>query len=269
MQTLKQKIINTNRYVSRYSLGFFSRFWNLVFILSNNSLRFKVSENDTCLYISDSEDELYISQKERAWFYFKSINNRFDTLGRMYFFEKIVFENNDIIIDCGANIGEIYNSIKLFNHNNFYYYGFEPVASEFKLVQLNTVNQITSPLALFSKNESKKLYTYTAGADSTLIQDNRYKEDGYVDCVRLDSILELKGKKIKLLKLEAEGAELEVLIGCEDILMNIEYISADLGFELDQGTRSNEAEVTEFLLSHNFTKIASNLRHVNLFKINN
>ena len=86
--------------------------------------------------------------------------------------------------------------------------------------------------------------------------------------MRLDSILELKGKKIKLLKLEAEGAELEVLIGCENILMNIEYISADLGFELDQGTRSNEAEVTEFLLSHNFTKIASNPRHINLFKIN-
>jgi FkbM family methyltransferase len=269
MQKLKQKIINTNRYVSRYSLNFFSRFWNFVFILTNNSLRFKVSRNDTCLFISDTEHELYISQKERAWFYFKSINNRLESLGRMYFFDKIVFNNNDIIIDCGANIGEIYKSIKLFNNNNFYYYGFEPVLSEFKLVQLNTVNQISSPLALFSKNEFKKLYTYTAGADSTLIPDDRYKEDGDVECVRLDSISELKGKKIKLLKLEAEGAELDVLIGCRNILKNIEYISADLGFELDQGTRSNEAEVTEFLLSHNFTKLDSNLRHINLFKINN
>ena len=63
MQTLKQKIINTNRYVSRYSLGFFSRFWNLVFILSNNSLRFKVSENDTC-FISQIVKMNYIYLKK-------------------------------------------------------------------------------------------------------------------------------------------------------------------------------------------------------------
>jgi len=266
MQKFKQIVININRYVSRYSLEKFSQFWNLIFILTNNSLRFKVNEDHTYLFITDNEHELYISQKERSWFYFISIKNRFKSLGEMYFFDKVQFGNNDIIIDCGANIGEIYNTLKLFTDNNFYYYGFEPVQSEFELVQLNTINQISRPLALYDKNEFKKLYTYTAGADSTLLQDDRYHDGGLVECIRLDSLDELAGKKIKLLKLEAEGAEMEVLIGSDNILENIEYISADVGFELNQGKESNEAEVIEYLLAKNFIKVASNARHVNLFK---
>jgi FkbM family methyltransferase len=187
----------------------------------------------------------------------------------MYFFDKIIFGNDDIIVDCGANIGEIYNSIKLFNNNNFYYYGFEPVQSEFELVQLNTINQILRPLALFDKNGHTRLYVHKAGADSTLLPDGRYDDGGMIESIRLDSLKQLNGKKIKLLKLEAEGAELEVLIGCGDILRNIEYISADIGFELDQGKRSNQAEVTEYLVKNNFYKASSNSRYVSLFKNNN
>ena len=90
-----------------------------------------------------------------------------------------------------------------------------------------------------------------------------------IEYIRLDSLKQLNGKKIKLLKLEAEGAELEVLIGCGDILQNIEYISADIGFELDQGKRSNQAEVTEYLVENNFNKVSSNSRCVTLFKNKN
>ena len=155
----------------------------------------------------------------------------------MYFLEMINFENNDVIVDCGANIGEFYNSIKHFNNKKFLYFGFEPVKSEFNLLKINTGNIIDRPIALFSKNELKKIYIHREGADSTLIKDSRYNEYDYVECLRLDNIEDLKNKSIKLMKLEAEGAELEVLLGCGDILKNIEYISADLGFELEQGIR--------------------------------
>ena len=187
----------------------------------------------------------------------------------MYFLDRISFSENDTIIDCGANIGEIYKSIKLFNNKSFFYYGFEPVQSEFEIVQRNTINQISRPIALFDKNEYKKIYLHIAGADSTLLQDDRYHEGNLVECIRLDSLSNLHSKKIKLLKLEAEGAELQVLRGCGDILQNIEFISADIGFELEQGTKSNEVEVSEYLIENNFHKVASNSRHVNLFKNKN
>ena len=55
-------------------------------------------------------------------------------------------------------------------------------------------------------------------------------------------------------------------MGCGNILKNIEYISADIGYELDQGTKSNEKEVTEFLLQNNFRHLDINDRRVNLFR---
>lgn len=269
MKYIKKLIIYTNKYVSRNRTINYSRFWNFIFIVTNNPVRINPTENENKILITDNEHSIYISQKIRAWFYFKSINNRFESLSKMYFFDKIIFGDDDIIIDCGANIGEIYHSVKSINSNNFYYYGFEPVPSEFELVQLNTINQISRPLALFDKNEQRRLYVHKAGADSTLLQDDRYEDGGMIECIRLDSLSQLNGKKIKLLKLEAEGAELEVLIGCGEILPNIEYISADIGFELDQGRKSNHEEVTAYLEKNNFYKVSFNSRYINLFKNKN
>lgn len=265
MKYINQFVFEVNKKTSRLSLKNFCSFWNLVFILSFKSLRFKALEDDNIL-VEDAENKIFISQKLRAYFYFKSIKNRFISLGKMYFLETINFENNDVIVDCGANIGEVYNSIKQFNNKNFLYFGFEPVKSEFNLLKINTENIIDRPIALFSKSEFKKIYIHREGADSTIIKDPRYNEYDYVECLRLDNVEDLKNKSIKLLKLEAEGAELEVLLGCGDILKNIEYISADLGFELEQGTKSNEKEVTEYLLKNNFYKLTKNSRYINLFK---
>ena len=265
MNYIKTFLFELNKYTSRFNLYNYCRFWNFIFLLSFKSLRFNPLKDNNIL-IRDSDNEILISQKLRGYFYFKSINNRFESLGKMYFFDIINFGKDDIIVDCGANIGEIYNSIKLFSNNKFYYFGFEPVKSEFELLKLNTVNNIEKPLALYSKSEYKKLYIHKEGADSTLIQDTRYPENDNVQCLRLDDIKTFENKSIKLLKLEAEGAELEVLHGCGEFLKNIEFISADLGFELEQGTKSNEKEVTDFLLNNNFYKIASNSRHIVLFK---
>ena len=264
MQNIKKIFFELNKITSKLSLRNYCKFWNLVFILSLKSLRFTGIENQKIL-VSDNKSEIFISQKLRGYFYFKSIRNRFESLGNMYFFGMINFEKDDIIIDCGANIGEIYNSVKLFSKNEFNYYGFEPVKSEYDLLKLNSVNNIERPLALFNKSENLKLYVHKEGADSTLIEDSRYSEFDNVESIRLDDIKALENKKIKLLKLEAEGAELEVLLGCGDLLKNVQFISADLGFELDQGTKSNEKEVTDYLLKNKFSKLASNSRHINLF----
>ena len=268
MTFLKNKIINLNRYTAlNFSTKTYTRFWNLIFSIINNPVRFRALEDDN-IFIEDREYKLFISQKLRAWFYFKSIKNRFETLGKMYFFDKIEFSKDNIIVDCGSNIGEIYYSLKIFNKNIFEYHSFEPVESEFKLLQMNTVNKIKTPIALFDKNETRELFIHKEGADSTLLKDPRYGESKNVDCRRLDSIKGLNNKNIKLLKLEAEGAELQVLVGCGSMLNNIEYISADLGFELEQGTKSNQKEVVEFLIENNFHLIDSNNRSVNLFRNN-
>ena len=75
--------------------------------------------------------------------HFKSLKNRFESLGRMYFLDRIDCKNN-IIVDCGSNIGEFYHSLKLFN-KNFEYYDFEPVESEFKILEIIPLTRLKNP----------------------------------------------------------------------------------------------------------------------------
>jgi len=72
-----------------------------------------------------------------------------------------------------------------------------------------------------------------------------------------------------LLKLEAEGGEPEVLMGCIEILQNIDYISADLGFERGVSEENTFPEVINFLLYNGFNvvkAIAPSGRNTVLFK---
>ena len=70
MKYIKKSIIQLNKYVSSLSINNFSRFWNLVFIITNNPLRLNLTENGESILITDNEQSIYISQKIRAWFYF-------------------------------------------------------------------------------------------------------------------------------------------------------------------------------------------------------
>jgi hypothetical protein len=86
MKKFKNNIINLNRYTAlNFSTKTFTRFWNIIFFITRNQVRFKAIENNNIL-VKDNTYKLIISQKLRAWFYFKSLENRFESLGKMYFF---------------------------------------------------------------------------------------------------------------------------------------------------------------------------------------
>ena len=92
-------------------------------------------------------------------------------------------------------------------------------------------------------------YINSHEADSSLIKPSKYNEVTSVKAIPLESIITTK---VKLLKLEAEGAEPEVIIGAGKKLELIEFISADLGFERGLESASTFIEVTNYLLKNNF-----------------
>ena len=95
MEYYKNKIINLNKYAAlNFSTKTFTRFWNLIFFITRNQVRFKETE-DNNIIVQDKKYKLIISQKLRAWFYFKSLKNRFESLGKMYHFDKIEFSKNE------------------------------------------------------------------------------------------------------------------------------------------------------------------------------
>ena len=66
--------------------------------------------------------------------------------------------------------------------------------------------------------------------------------------VPVDRLESYVSSKIKLLKLEAEGAEPEILEGLGEKLNLVEYISADLGYERGVHCESTLVPVTNYLL---------------------
>ena len=97
-----------------------------------------------------------------------------------------------------------------------------------------------------------------------MIKPNKYFSKVSVEAITLESII---SSKVKLLKLEAEGAEPEVLLGAGQKLKYIEFISADLGFERGSSKESTFIEVTNYLLQNNFALLEfSDARRCALFK---
>ncbi len=237
----------------KYLFNFYIR----VMTKDDFNLRCELSNN---LYkFNDSTGEIYLTQPKRSAYLLGSIEHRVNKLFEEYMLDQINFEDNDIVVDCGANIGELYLSIKKKVNNSFNYFGFEPSEKDFKALKLNTKNLVKSNYALFDRNEIKVIYLNEENADSSLsLIDNATSEDE-IQTVRLDKIKELENKKIKLLKLEAEGDELNVLKGAKNILINTKFISADLGFEKYDTDNENYisplAPVTKYLNNHNFELI--------------
>jgi len=65
---------------------------------------------------------------------------------------------------------------------------------------------------------------------------------------------------VKLLKLEAEGAEPEVLKGALKTLKSIEYVSTDCGFERGKNQDATFNEVNEILVENGFYIVTANLK---------
>ena len=78
---------------------------------------------------------------------------------------------------------------------------------------------------------------------------------------------ELHPSEINIDELEAEGYEPEILNGLDIFTENIEYISADLGFERGIDQTSTFPQAKNILLKRNFEIISiNNQRKVVLFK---
>ena len=207
---LFQKVIRSIIFLSlKLPKNIYCLFWNSIFYLIGNSVRIKKTKNDTFL-ISDQSQSIEIVYKKRFEFYMQNIETRLEHLTFEYMLNQVEFYQNDVIIDCGANIGELYLSI-LNQSNNLLlnYYGFEPVPNDFYTMARNTNNLVLEPLALSSNDSEKKFFLRPNTADSSFEPTSGNRSIN-VKCVTIDQYFK-DIKRIKLLKLEAEGYEFDVL----------------------------------------------------------
>ena len=197
--------------------------------------------------------------------YGKGLSHVIRRISVSYHLDSLELLPGDLVVDCGANIGALYLYLKNQYSDLVRYVAFEPGGLEFQCLSRNVGNSIVYQTAL-SEIDGEVMFFYSPdNADSSLIEPKDFTERQIVNGARLDTIFQ---ERIKLLKIDAEGAELEVIKGAQNLLEHIEYITVDLGFERGKSEDSTLIEVFDFLSKNNFCAIKINKRLVVLFKNN-
>lgn len=180
--------------------------------------------------------------------YKRGVINRGLDLGHAYHLDRISFSPGDLIVDCGANLGDLKLYFDYINAG-IEYLAFEPSKTEFICLEKNTHPSTCYNLGLWNCKTTLEFFQSSANGDSSFIPSQKIEDVYKIDVVRLDEII---SRDVKLLKLEAEGAEPEVIMGCENLLEKIEYIAADLGPERGLRSENTVPFVVNYLLSRNF-----------------
>jgi FkbM family methyltransferase len=219
----------------------------------NKRVRFSFDRVQNVFVASEAGLVRHFSSKRRGfWLYRQGIRNRGRFLYDSYCLGNIRFGKTDVVIDCGANYGDLYIALadKILPQN---YVAIEPSPTDFLDLQRNTPNAILVNKALGSASGKRDLYVQTADGNSSLIEPPQYTEIVTVDVWRLDELKdELRIGRIKLLKIEAEGFEPEVLEGAVDTLSECEYVAINGAYERGKAQDQTFTNVSNFLIGRGF-----------------
>lgn len=255
-----KKLINSN-------INFRTRLRFLNCLLKIFNWPVKLQENDGILLV-DGTFALNISRLERLYIYRRGISLRFTKYVEDYHINYIKISDGCNIVDIVANIGELF--VILSQDRKINYFGIEPDPREFKALLKNAPSGTLSNCALFSTSASMKFYSSNETGDSSLIQNTNNPTITVVSTIKLSDFIDEKIEgPIKLIKLEAEGCEYEILSVLEDRhFSRIEFISADLGCERGLDNESTLKPVVNLLLKRNFEIVAFNPSRLTLLFVN-
>ena len=244
---------------------FFAQLFNVRAFINGRDIRVRYVYEDK-VYQADSYGMTrYFYEREQNYYSYKrGFRRRAFLLARQYHIDKINFSNGDLIVDCGSNVGDLELYFR-FLGIKIQYIAFEPSPKEFLALQSNVPSGDLRNQALWSATTELDFYVSVRNADSSVIQPPTFESKCKVGCVRLDQAV---ASPIKLLKLEAEGAEPEALFGAEGILPITHYIAVDCGFERGVNSESTLPQVCNFLVSRNFEIVALGRERLTLLFVN-
>ena len=219
-------------------------------------------DKDKKLYcIVDRGSKHYFANRRRGFeLYFCGLSHRANSLNDSYLLGNIKFDRDDVVVDCGANYADLWLTLKgCIDDMN--YFTFEPGKGEFASICANASNSNNYNLGLGKENSYRKFYVNDSDADSSFIEPVKYMDVLEVETIKLDKFVKEYGlKSIKLLKLEAEGFEPEILEGAINTLPIIDYIAIDGGCERGVLEEETFTFQTNFLFQNGFYLMGVNLK---------
>lgn len=266
MRNLLAKIIHRKikRSINNINSEDFALLFNQLFFIKG--LPSRCIFHDGEYQIVGDRKKIHFSHKSRGYTYYRDgLRARSERLSSEYLLSHIDFNYGDVIIDCGANLGDL----KIFFECagiEVKYIAVEPSLQEYNCLVKNVKPSECLNIALWHESGELDFYLASETADSSLIRSPESIEKVTVAAATLDATF-VDVQRIKLLKLEAEGAEPEVLKGGAEILARTEYVTADVGPERGLEQQSTEEEVTAILKNNGYNIVARGAdRHVILFK---
>jgi len=257
---------------------FFKILNNIRFKLKKYNLKIKFSTKKGVKYeVVDNGLTRYYNIERQAYLSFHNgFKYRALDLGqKIYLLDNVKFKTNDIVIDVGSNTGDLYLYFQLIINKDVKYFAVEPGLKEFNCLKKNIPNnppdQQAFNFALGNKNKTTRFYYKPKNGDSSIVKMRGYEDHYDVEEKTFDKFLSdlgLENQKIKLIKLEAEGYEPEIIFGLKKYLKNINYISADLGFERGIKEETTSPSVLNYLMKNNF-EIVNQSKKRNVFLLKN
>lgn len=214
--------------------------------------RFKAEDKGRIVLFDDATRFYFMGYRRiNRYLYPDGLGRKISAMEKKYCIAGCSIEKGDIVVEIGANVGEF---TLMASRNASRVYSFEPDPSCFYCLNENTratENVEVIHNAASDKNSSQVFYVSSEDADSSLIQPKTYSQKIEINTIRLDSWMESRELlAIDFLKIEAEGAEMEVLKGLGDKIQSVKKVSVDGGPE--RYGEPTSQDVDQFLRLHGF-----------------
>lgn len=212
-------------FARRFSLA--NRRWGLPY-----DLKFDSALN--CFVVNSGGVTYAVSRRSRLSHVKHGVERRRRLLIDEYMIDQVPLSSGDIVLDIGANIGEVsmlvadlYGAIPI---------AYEPEHREFIALERNLQGRSGAAYqeVLWSHETDVTFHSANETGDSSVFEVATSKTSALRRTTTVDASLArtpYADLPIQLLKLEAEGAEPEILIGAEKALERTSFVTADLGPE--------------------------------------
>jgi FkbM family methyltransferase len=179
------------------------------------------------MYVGDIELDL-ADDDQQYWGIANEIRGPYD-------FEPIPFEKGDVVLDIGAHKGMLASYLAL-RFPGLRIYSYEPVPENFKVLKENLKrNKVegVKPYQLAVTADGRKFPmfpgTHTAEASGFFYEGVAPDRVFEVKSTTVKAILgKHRIKKVKLLKLDCEGAEHEILANSKAWIKKVEYLRGEI-----------------------------------------
>lgn len=231
--------------------------------LRGKSHSIRPSGEDGIYVVGDGVDELRICRRSRHNRSKRGILRGIDKLAGQYGLDAVPVVPGGVFVDCGANVGELGIWAR---SRGMRYVAFEPEELEARCCDLNNFkgSAETHRKALWHTSTTLEFFSEAETADGSLIAQSAHAVSRKIQAVRLDELLSASdvGRGTSVLKVEAEGAEPEVLTGAAAVLGSFDYVTVDCGPERGAEKKDTFVETNTLLADAGFRPIRADFRRL-------